>query len=154
MAGRPQESSRTGPTYRLAEFLNDNWDKMVGRTNKDVAAELNYRAANMISMWRTGNTRISLEKLPDIARLMKTDIAALIPLYFEQYWGEREDADAIYKMVSERMITDAEVPLMDVVRKARKKSKVGFDLETLQAVSRVLSDPEAVKAVLALPTKP
>jgi transcriptional regulator with XRE-family HTH domain len=117
MAGRPQESARTGPTYQLAEFLNHNWDEKVGRTNEDVAQELGYRAANMISMWRTGRTRVPLEKLPDIARLMKVDIALLLPLWLDQQWGDRDNGGDM-RAIFERFATAREGELLAAVRTA------------------------------------
>jgi hypothetical protein len=36
-------------------------------------------------------TRVPLEKLPDIARLMKVDIALLLPMWLDQQWGDRDD---------------------------------------------------------------
>jgi transcriptional regulator with XRE-family HTH domain len=115
MAGRPQESACTGPTYQLAEFLNRNWDEKVGRTNEDVAQELGYRAANMISMWRTGRTRIPLEKLPDIARLMKVDIALLLPMWLEQQWGDRDDGGNM-RAIFDRFATAREGELLAALR--------------------------------------
>jgi transcriptional regulator with XRE-family HTH domain len=117
MAGRPQESARTGATYQLAEFLNRNWDEKVGRTNEDVAQELGYRAANMISMWRTGRTRVPLEKLPDIARLMKVDIALLLPMWLEQQWGDRADGGNM-RAIFDRFGTAREGQLLAALRTA------------------------------------
>lgn len=143
MAGRPQESSRTGATYQLAEFMNRNWDMMVGRTNEDVAQELGYKAANMISMWRTGKTRVPLERLPDVARLMKLDISVLLPLWFEQQWGERADLKPLQTLFK-RFATPREAELLFAIREADPKDPV-FTPETVKAVVAVITDP-AVKA--------
>ena len=139
MAGRPQQSVRTGPTYKLANFMNDNWDNLVGRTNEDVAMELGYKAANMISMWRTGKTRIPLEKLPDVARIMKLDIGTLLPLWFEQYWGERKDADRLIKEFESRIIYSSEIPLVETIRKA-SKGKPFYSAETLASVKEAIEN--------------
>jgi transcriptional regulator with XRE-family HTH domain len=132
---RPQESIRTGATYHIAEFINRNWDLMVGRTNEDVAQELGYKAANMISMWRTGKTRIPLEKLPDIARLMKLDIATLLPLWFEQYWGERKDAKPLLKEVFNRVASQREVPLLEALRAASPINDPHYEAEQIEAMT-------------------
>jgi transcriptional regulator with XRE-family HTH domain len=149
MAGRPQLSSRKGPSYQLAEFLNDNWDRLVGRTNEEVAMELGYRAPNMISMFRTGKTRVPLEKLPDIARVMKIDIAALLPLWFEQHWGERDDAKLLLKQFAGRVSTDNEAPLLDAARKASELRDQRWSPAQVAAVNLVLSDDDVRKAALA-----
>lgn len=139
MAGRPQLSVRRGPTYALSEFMDANWDKLVGRTNEDVAGELGYRSPNMISMWRTGKTRVPLERIPDIARLMKVDVAALLNLWFEQSWGERSDAKQLMKLFGSRLLHDNELPLMEAVRSVNKK---GFAMtpDKLAAIKAVVAD--------------
>ncbi len=135
-------SSRTGPTYALAEFMNDNWDKLVGRTNEEVAGELGYRSANIISMFRTGKTRIPLEKLPDIARLMKLDLTALMPLWFEQYWGERADAKAQLKMFSSRLMSSNELAIMEGIRKVNRNRDQGFATDVIHTAALALTDDD------------
>jgi hypothetical protein len=143
MAGRPQESARTGPTYRLAEYLNANWDDRVGRTNEAVAMELGYKASNLISMWRTGKTRIPLEKLPDIARLMKIDIAMLLPLWFEQQWGNRSDVGRL-KAIFDRFATVNEGAVLSALRAAAPAGDA-FTSDTIKAIVAVVTDP-AIRA--------
>lgn len=146
---RPQLSSRTGPTYQLAEFMNDNWDKTVGRTNEEVAAELGYKAANMISMWRTGKTRVPLEKLPDFARLMKLDLGVLLPMWLEQSWGERVDAEIQLQRFASRITTDHEAPVILAIRGATKMRDPAWSPDQILATTAVLSDPDVLKAALA-----
>jgi transcriptional regulator with XRE-family HTH domain len=148
MAGRQQESVRTGKTDALAEFMNKNWDLMVGRTNEDVAQELGYKASNMISMWRTGKTRISLERLPDIARLMKVDLAVLLPLWFEQYWGDRDDATGLMTTVFKRLASVREVPLISALRDLRKSGDRRYTRDQILAVTAVISDDAICAKVL------
>lgn len=153
MAGRPQLSNRTGPTYGLSNFMNDNWEKLVGRTNEDVAADLGYRSANIISMFRTGKTRVPLEKLPDIARLMKLDLTALLPLWFEQYWGERSDAKTLIKGFAQRLLSTNELPLIEGIRKATRNKDMGFTKEAIDAAIAVLTDDDVRKAAEAAAKK-
>jgi hypothetical protein len=148
-AGRTQTSARTGPTYRLAEFMNANWNHMVGRSNDDVAStEFGYRQGNLISMWRTGKARIPLEKLPDLARVMKQDIALLMPLWVEQYWGDRDDSKQLIKMLETRMVTSAEAPVVKTLRAARRAHDLAYTDDQLAAISAVISDPKVCKEAL------
>ena len=140
MAGRPQESARTGPTYQLAQFMNHNWDEKVGRTNEDVAQELGYRAANMISMWRTGRTRVPLEKLPDIARLMKVDVALLLPMWLEQQWGDRDDGGDM-RALFDRFATAREGQLLAALRTTLPGDPV-LSPQTITAMVAVARDTD------------
>ncbi len=143
MGRRPQLSARTGPTYQLAEFMNRHWDTRVSRTNEDVATELGLRAANMISMWRTGKTRVALQWVPDIARLMGVDQSHLLLLWHEQYWGERDDADEVLADFADRLLTEHEVALIRTVRSARGGRDGAFSEATLRAVAATIAAESA-----------
>ena len=149
MAGRPQESSRTGPTYQLAEFVNHNWDTLVGRTNEDVASELGYRSANIISMWRTGRTRIPLEKLPDVSRLMKIDISQLLPMWFEQQWGDRTDVKVLQDRIISHIATEREAKALQAIRTACGMAGTEFSDDQIKAIAAVVSDPAILSDVLS-----
>lgn len=148
MAGRHQENARTGKTYRLAEFMNKNWDRLVGRTNDDVAQELGYRASNMISMWRTGKTRVPLDRVPDVARLMKVDIAVLLPLYFDQYWGDRDDANGLMASVFNRVASVREARLLSTMRTRAKDRDPHYTPEQTLAIAVVVDDEAICRKVL------
>ena len=147
---RPQESSRTGPTYQLAEFMNRNWDASVGRTNEDVAGELGYRSANIISMWRTGRTRVPLDKLPGVARLMKLDMVALLPAWFEQQWGDRTDVAVLQKTILSRITTDREARLLSALREAVPAGGLEFTHDQIKAMVTVVTVPAIREGVLSM----
>lgn len=142
MAGRPQTSVRDGATYALAKFINANWDTLVGRTNEEVSQELGYRAANIISMWRTGKTKIPLDRLPDIANLMKIDIATLFPMWMEQYFGEREDIKFLMKEMSARFARSNEKVILELSRKAFKGNDVPLTPTKIRVIEAVLADED------------
>lgn len=149
--GRPQERARTGPTYQLAEFMNKNWDTLVGRPNDEVAKELGYKGGNMISMWRTGLTRVSLERLPDVARLMKIDMAVLLPLWFEQSLGARADYKGLANTVFKRLAALREVPVLNAIRKVATEKGVidpQYDQTQVRAIEAILRDEKLCKEVV------
>jgi hypothetical protein len=137
---RPQKSARTGPTYQLAEFLDHHWDEKVGRTNNDVVLELGLRAANMVSMWRTGKARVSLERLADIARLMKVDIALLLPMWLEQSWGDRPDGGDMHALF-DRFATAREGELLAALRTTIPGDPV-LSPQTIAAMVAVAQDKD------------
>lgn len=153
MAGRHQERGRTGETYRLAEFLNKNWDTMVGRTNNDVALELGYKSPNMISMWRLGLAKVPLERLPDVARLMKVDLAILLPLWFEQYLGDRDDSKTLMETVFKRIASERQVAVLNMLRGVAELPLKGqldplYGNDELLAMEAVLKDEKLRADVL------
>ena len=82
---RPQLSARTGPGYALAEFINANWDARVSLTHEEIAVKMGYSSPNAASLWKTGKSRVPLDRLPALADLMGVDLAELLPLWMEQH---------------------------------------------------------------------
>jgi hypothetical protein len=154
--GRKQERTRTGPTYRLAEFMNKNWDVMVGRPNDEVGLELGFKGGNMISLWRTGIAKVSLERLGDVARLMGVDIAILFPLWAEQYLGDKPEFRNLLNSTFKRLVAVKEVPLLNTTRRVAKdmgQTVLDFDADRLRAIEAVLKDDKLRKDVLATAEK-
>lgn len=156
-AGRPRESARRGPGYELSEWLDKNWDRKVGMTNEEVANKLGYRAANIVSMWRTGKTKVALDRLPEIANLMKVDLGLLMPMWFEQQLGEagadRIEQETKLKAIDKifgRLVTLHEIALVKAVRKVTGKTDPAFTGEQAEAVALVASNEAFALKVIEL----
>lgn len=150
---RPQESTRTGPGYRLAEYLNDHWETKVGMTNEEVALKMGYKSPNIVSMWRTGKTKVALERLPEIADLMHVDFTLLLPLWVEQYMvaepgtkahGYMKRVDAAFK----RIATINEFPALKAIRSVFGRKNPDFSEEQIEAFRQVAASPAFADFVL------
>lgn len=163
MRGRPVVSARTGPGYGLAEYLTANFSRQCGMTNEEVAKELGYRSANVLSLWKTGKSRVPLERLPDLARLMKVDLAELLPWWMEQYAPDTSRYTAAGKPsgvhsktyeaireVFDRIATAHESPLLKAIRSglasAPPRALTGNELKAHKLLA---GDPSLAGAVLA-----
>ena len=113
-AGRPQKTIKTGETFALAEWFNKNVDHLTDLTNEELAAKLGYTRPNIISMWRTGRTKIPLDRLAPLCDLLKVDLAYLLPLWIEQYGGA--EANARVLKVLRNTVSDSEMALVETVR--------------------------------------
>ena len=98
---------------------------MTELTNEQLASELGYTRPNIISMWRTGRTRIPLEKLPALAKLLKFELTALLPLWIEQYTGSAGQVEL--KRAVARLASEDEAVMLEQFRKATKGRR--FDLK-------------------------
>jgi hypothetical protein len=76
---------------------------------------------------------------------MKTDLGELLPLYFEQTWGGREDGEELVSQFSKRVLTDQELPLIDAIRKFRKGKGMGFSQTTIEAIIAAIQTSEAAE---------
>jgi transcriptional regulator with XRE-family HTH domain len=119
-AGRPQEGAKDGPSYALAVWLNKNLDLLTDKTNDEIASAMGYERPNIISMWRTGRTRIPLDRVPQIAKLLGVDLAMLLPMWLEQYvQGEQDELTKMFR----RLCSEDEAALIKAIRKARGDTK-------------------------------
>lgn len=73
--------------YTVAEFL----DKMIrrsGKTQRQIAREIGYDRPNFISMLKTGDAKLPLDKVAAMAAALDTDPAFLMRLALSEYHPE------------------------------------------------------------------
>ena len=112
-AGRPRVNSKSAITSPLSEFLDANWNR-AGLTNDEAANEFGFRAANLVSMWRTGRTAVPIAHLQKIAQLLKVDVTTL----------ERH------------LMTANEAEIIRALRHATKNTDPAYSLARLAAIVR------------------
>jgi transcriptional regulator with XRE-family HTH domain len=129
--GRPQENAKTGPTYELAEWLNANLPRRTNMTNEELADDMGYARSNIISMWRTGKSRIPLERLPDLSRLLNVSMAELMPMWVEQYAPQiRVEVGKMFN----RLVTENEFEVIEAIRQASESTNPKPSRAQLKAV--------------------
>lgn len=133
-AGRKQLSANKGPTYMLAEWLNANWDRLTDKTNEEVASEFGYARANIVSMWRTGKTRVPLKIVPKLARLLDVSVAQLMSMWVEQYLPDSEPE--ILGMFN-RLVSKNEAIVVETVRYAKRDEDTKPTVEQLEKVYEI-----------------
>src|SRR5277367_3924605 len=71
----------------IAKYLDKQIDALKGvKTQREIATEIGYDKPNMISMFKRGETKIPLDKIPLLAKAVGADAAHLFRLALEQYW--------------------------------------------------------------------
>lgn len=159
--GRPVETLHVGDTYALAAFLRENLNDRSGMTNQEIATELGYEKANIVPMWKTGKTRVPMDRLPDIARLMKIDVERLLGLWFEQYVSmhyqhgtaavdeRRRKVDQLAE-IFRRVVSESEMKGVEAMRR-KTDGVVDLSKAQLDAIAFVSSSHEnADKALKAI----
>lgn len=134
--GRPQEKVKTGPTYELAEWLNGNLSRRTDMTNDEMAEEMGYARSNIISMWRTGRSRIPLERLPDLSKMLNVSMAELLPMWIEQYAPQvRVEVGKMFN----RLVSENEFEVVQAVRDASGQTNPKPSRAQLKAVRDAFS---------------
>src|SRR5438270_13100393 len=75
------------PIRRSRSFSTARSIKLKGvKTQREIAVEIGYDKPNMISMFKRGEMKVPLEKIPALAKAVEADPAHLFRLALEQYW--------------------------------------------------------------------
>lgn len=152
-AGRPQLEAKSGPGYRLAEFMNQRWGA-VPYTNAELAGEWNYKSPGIISMWRTGASRVPFERLGDIARLLNVDLAVLVPLWLDQVVAGTKEHMKVTREVEllfKRLATINEFAILKSLRNGASHKGLKDPVYTatqLQAFEQIAADDRFANFVL------
>src|SRR4051812_12146159 len=64
---------------RFAEFKGD-------KTQRQIAAAAGYDKPNILSMFKRGDTKIPIDKVPALAKALEVDVAHLFRLVVETHW--------------------------------------------------------------------
>lgn len=133
-AGRPRVSSKTAITSPLSEYLDAHWDG-TGLTNDESASHFGFRAANVVSMWRTGRTAVPLGHVPKIAQLLNVDVMVVFVLWLRQL-RLRKDAvpPTLVETLERRLTTANEASVIRALRHATKNRDPGYSPSQLSAI--------------------
>jgi transcriptional regulator with XRE-family HTH domain len=81
---------------RIAQLVDERVQELRGvKSQKDIAREAGYKSQNMITMIKNGDTKVSLDRVPDLARALEVNPKAFLLLAMEQFYS----GDLIKKMM-------------------------------------------------------
>ena len=98
-------------------------------TNEELATFLGYARPNIVSSWKSGKTKFTLENVLPLAEFLKVDPAYMLAMYVEQYAKTGQDVDCfpeIVKMMG-HICTEEEWELISLIREARRGNKLNLD---------------------------
>jgi transcriptional regulator with XRE-family HTH domain len=100
----------------MARYLGRQIEALKGEVSqKDIAMKLGYPNSNIISMFKKGEAKVPLDKIPAMAKALRVDPAHLMRLGLEQYWPDKLD---VITSVFSRVVTENEMDMIEVIRKA------------------------------------
>lgn len=101
---------------RMARYLGRQIEALKGEVSqREIATKLGYPKSNIISMFKTGEAKVPLDKIPALAEALHVDVGHLMRLGLEQYWPDK--MDVITKVFS-RIVTENEYEIVQCIRKA------------------------------------
>ena len=103
---------------------------------KDIAVELGYDNANVISMFKKGITKVPIEKLPILAKLLGADPAHMARLALREYSPEFFEA---LESIFGGSVTKHEMEILKAIRRVSGNSDPKADSKQLAAVEKAFS---------------
>ncbi|MDR3409353.1 MAG: helix-turn-helix transcriptional regulator [Formivibrio sp.] len=102
------------PKFTVAEFITLKIAE-AGKSQKEIANELGYEHANVISMIKSGATKLPLEKVGSMAAALFVDPIQLLRLTLDEY--QPGLYAAIEDCLANPLLTRNERELIDAVRR-------------------------------------
>jgi transcriptional regulator with XRE-family HTH domain len=103
----------------IAKYLTIQINALSGVKNqRQIASEIGYEQANIISMFKRGETKIPFEKIPALAKALDADPSHLFRLALKQYWPDLEET---ISQIFGRLATKNEEEIL--LRKWREETK-------------------------------
>lgn len=101
----------------LAAFITHRIAELRPRKSQvEIASEAGYVNPNMLSMLKSGTTKLALDRAVDLARALETDSARLFQMALLQ--SGRETTRAVVEEVFGTVVTRNEVGWLEAIREA------------------------------------
>ena len=124
-----------------------------GRSQREIAAEIGYANPNIMTMFKTGATKIPVTKVGPLARALGVDPAFMLRLVMHEYMPEAWEAieDIIGK---DRLLTDQDRAIAAFVRDTAGATPVDISIEenrrALADAIKGIASRDQAKAVAAV----
>lgn len=114
-------SGHPNANTEIAKFIDSRIDQLKGRkSQKDIAAEAGFTNVNVLSMMKSGATKIPFDRVPGLAKALGCDPARLFLLALEQYF--ESSALVAIKQIFGTVVSENEVSWIEALRKASDNS--------------------------------
>jgi transcriptional regulator with XRE-family HTH domain len=129
----------------IAKYVNAQIYALKGaKTQREIAVEIGYDKPNMISMFKRGEVKVPLDKIPALAKALQVDPSHLFRLAVEQYWpGLEGTIDTIFGRIA---TANEEEILLRKWRVATENADPASTPAIDSAVDRMISDVAIIRS--------
>jgi transcriptional regulator with XRE-family HTH domain len=125
----------------MAKFLARRIDELSPhKSQREIAADAGYDKPNILSMFKRGETKVPLDKVPALARALNVDPAHLFRLALEQQMPE------VAKIIGDifgNTVSANEFEIVEAIRKVSKNTDPKATATQLHQIYEFLSLDEA-----------
>lgn len=106
----------------VADYLGQQI-ALSGVPQKEIAEALQYDKPNIITMFKQGKTKIPLNKIAPLAKILGIDQLHLLRMAMLEY--SPETWSVLESMLGQRMVTDNEYGILEMIRAATNGRDIG-----------------------------
>ncbi len=136
------KSRRAKPQITVAEYLSQQIN-LCGKTQAEIAKEAGFAKANIITMFKQGNTKVPVSKVGPLAKALEVDPLHLYKLVMSEY--EPDTWEMLQESVLKQpFVTKNEMEIIEVIRQSNVTNpKIRTEKERirlLDAIATLKSD--------------
>lgn len=123
---------------KIAEYLDKQIAiaQSMGTTQREIAAAIGYDKPNMVSMFKRGEAKVPLDKIPSLARVLNVDPGFLFRLALEQYW---QGASDVIVQIFGTTVSKNERAILDFIREVSKDGDPELTTDLKRAIKGSLT---------------
>lgn len=120
----------------LAQFLTRQIDAVSAKKNqREIASEIGLDKPNVISMYKRGETKVPLARVPALAKALGVDPMHLFRLAIDQSYPE---IAVVIKQIAGNVVTDNEMQLVKKYRAMTKDTDPTPSTQLISAMKEVV----------------
>ncbi len=126
---------------RLAKYIDLRISQLRHKNQAEIAREAGFANANFISMLKTGNAKLALDRVPAFAKALEDDPAVIMRLAIEQTHGAE-----MLKLITDLLgepLTYNERAWLKLIREASSNTDPAPARTITRVLKLFLHDPEA-----------
>ena len=113
-----------------------------GKSQADIAREIGYERSNVVNMIKQGKLKLPITKVGQFATALGVDPVHLLRLTMAEYMPET--MAAVEEIMGRTLLTQSELRILEVTRKAAAGREVRLDREQERQLTEIIR--EAAKA--------
>ena len=119
------EAKGVKPKYTVAEYVKSQL-ALCGKSQREIAAEIEYANPNIITMFKLGTTKIPIAKIGALAKALGVDPAFLLRMAMSEYMPEAwQEIQTV--MGKQNLMTEQERRLVDFINNATEGQPLDID---------------------------
>lgn len=140
--GRPMNERPSGPGTAMANFLIEELPTL-DMTNQEIADQLGYARPNIVSMWKAGRTKVTVDHILALSEMTGVDATYILALYLDQYVSEWAGVDRFKELATmvNRLCTEEEYEIIRTVREARRYNSKPLTDEQREGLAKLFAEP-------------